>query len=490
MILSLTDFAMVDKYCRLRFHIQGRINQLTKYFKYSKHIQPHTHHKFYEEINELKKLTHQVDEITVSPKNGETMLKVSSRYKDIRHQWQMYPKKFPDHCIKIFNQYVKTKYNPEIEIQHMKNNNAPPKQIQKRKEEIRIMKKFLENIEKSQQEKRKKELLNRLSIEIETRTQEGWYLIFNTLTVDNENLSRVFPAKAGSPSVSKKTKNYWTEYIRKCNNEFNKAKYGKRKNAKIAKQNNEISNTYFAVVERGSRNGRKHIHVLHALAKLPKNFSDPNKGRQIPNHREIQEMKKWWKYGNSSPIAVRLSGFDNFTKNKWRWPVTNINNNWQPIPEKPPAALVNYLGKYITKSYNDFKNGGKTWRTRISPQMARPILNQKLQTLPEKIKQQILAQPNLNCNVGTKKKPNALSKKLLMKQMEKKNFIKLYHEALQSPQNALIKRTLSLIQGTPEYSPRNYGNSMITESEQMDVYKHFPKPKYKISIKGNHEQYV
>jgi len=191
----------------------------------------------------------------------------------------------------------------------------------------------------------------RLKEEIELRVSQGWYCVFNTLTVRNEDYTKVF--ETGS--------RLWAFYIRDIDRIVGSLVHGSI--PKAAKLRVESPyHTYFGVVERGSRAGRLHIHVVHLMKEIPPSWKrDPNRGSAVPEKRIIDPLREFWPYGWSMPTAARFSGEDPFGRLGWRWPVKNK----LPITAKPPAALAFYLAKYITKSYASDK-GNEQWRTRMS----------------------------------------------------------------------------------------------------------------------------
>lgn len=185
----------------------------------------------------------------------------------------------------------------------------------------------------------------------------GWYLIFQTLTVRPEHINEVFGrgSKCFSRYVEKITRSVKAE----C---FGSVRAGAGENV----------HEYFAVVEHGSTTGHLHIHVLHMVKALPKNWqTDPNKGLRTPALRQLVmrpvEKKRrkddgkyevyhvghreWlWPYGYMTPIALRTGAGDVWSRKLgWRWPVDR--DTLQPIPAVKPGRVVGYIAKYLTKAY-------------------------------------------------------------------------------------------------------------------------------------------
>ena len=99
----------------------------------------------------------------------------------------------------------------------------------------------------------------RLRYEAYQRLKEGWYLIFNTLTVDASNFDLVF---------SKDSK-AWTNYVRLVDRSIGIQIFGSWRNALQARRVGDEFHSYYAVCEQGSTTGRLHIHVLHFCRRLP-----------------------------------------------------------------------------------------------------------------------------------------------------------------------------------------------------------------------------
>jgi len=197
----------------------------------------------------------------------------------------------------------------------------------------------------------------RMIEEIEHRAAQGWYIVFNTLTVSNTNYKEVF--SKGSQS--------WRNYVHMIDNAVGSEIHGNVRKAEFAKASDPF-HSYFGVVERGSRHGRLHIHVIHCMKAIPACWKrDPNRVNGPSTKREIVPMKKFWRYGHSVPIACRFADSDAFGRLGWCWPTVREGNRFVPIPRKPPIAIARYMCKYILKAYEKpLKKGVFTWRTRIS----------------------------------------------------------------------------------------------------------------------------
>ncbi len=195
----------------------------------------------------------------------------------------------------------------------------------------------------------------RMIEEITLRAEQGWYIVFNTLTVDNTNYDKVF--EKGSMA--------WRDYVRGIERVIGSEIYGNIRDADAAKRTSPF-HSYFGVVERGKLHGRLHIHVIHCLKTIPGRWKgDPNACVGPPKNRQIVGMKVFWPHGHSQPIACRFSDHDAFGRIGWCWPVRRRGGRWEPIPTKPPIAIARYMCKYLLKAFSSDK-GKYQWRTRIS----------------------------------------------------------------------------------------------------------------------------
>ena len=178
------------------------------------------------------------------------------------------------------------------------------------------------------------QLMYLLTAEFEYALANGWFVVFNTLTVADWSHDIVF--SKGSRA--------WTDYVRRVE----RASPGA---------------TVFGVVEHGSKTGRLHIHCLHFLPSLPSGCVDPNAGLVHATNRVIDGFRRFWSYGHSMPIAVRLATRDSFSALGWRWPADIVDGRILPTDKKHYEAVVAYLIKYVSKSYAQPKEFYQ-WRTR------------------------------------------------------------------------------------------------------------------------------
>lgn len=232
-----------------------------------------------------------------------------------------------------------------------------------------------------------------LEHEIAFRVHQGWYMIFGTLTVAPEHYSQVFDR--GSP--------HWQNYIDKVDNRIAKATYG---SVRKAKQMQLDYHTYFACVERGSKNGRLHVHVLHLVKELPEGTTDPNYGLLIPINRQIFTLTECWPHGHTTFLAVRTGNNDAYARKKWRWPVDKITK--QAIVSKGPMAVAGYITKYVTKQLNQTDREKYVWRVRKSRSLGRDIIRQLLSNLSNEQLLMIAKNPTIRIRMNNRYHPTSV----------------------------------------------------------------------------------
>lgn len=205
---------------------------------------------------------------------------------------------------------------------------------------------LLENLTEAGRQARAAQHEQALLFETAYRAEQGYFMLFNTLTVAAGNYQKIF---------AEDNKAFQT-YIRHF--------------TRLVKGNH----TYMAVVEEGSQTGRLHLHVMHFFKQLPEKATDPNKGRDIPNYQELTCFKNLWPYGLSKPIMVRYSTQDAYSKAGYRWPIDPKTGTARRF--RSPLAIAGYCSKYILKSYSSEKREKTLWRVRKSHQLGVPVLTE------------------------------------------------------------------------------------------------------------------
>lgn len=179
------------------------------------------------------------------------------------------------------------------------------------------------------------EYRQRLNYECSLALRNGWYLVFDTVTLDPRHVASF----ANSPNAIR-------DYCRSIGRLVNQAC------GLAARESTVNTYKYFCVPEYGTQNGRLHFHLIHMMKALPLGSIDPNLapvfrgGVSIRARREVGTLKGLWPYGFSTPIACRYSN-DAYSRSGWLWPT---DSKGTPIPNKPIIAVARYITKYITKN--------------------------------------------------------------------------------------------------------------------------------------------
>lgn len=397
--LKKSDF-LIYKECRLYNSISSRIKSLCfqkkihddmslKYFEaYSLNSDVPLERDFNSEIKKLEKLRARLDCYSfISHSIVDYRLNwniddiqelnnyenYSLEYFDVYQTWKTeFPDTLQEHVEKVLPFYVPRRNTLKdrlhclqkelLQSRRVSNIERVKKlesDVMKEKFRVSCVEVFMSKIKQSSLEARKSELLSRLYIEANYRVKQGWFVVFNTLTVRPECEEDVFFKGA------KAYKNYCRRLDRKVGIRI----FGSWRKAEFYRREGGEFHTHFAVVERGKKTGKLHIHSMHFFRSLPFDSIDPNMGKKYPYYREIQEMKseKIWPYGHSTPIAVRFHSGDAFGSIGWRWPVErNQQGVYVPLKSNPVDAVICYVGKYLEKEYKQRKEDEIRWRTKIS----------------------------------------------------------------------------------------------------------------------------
>ncbi len=181
---------------------------------------------------------------------------------------------------------------------------------------------------KAQYKSRGAQWTQRVLNEMRIAHEKGWYIVFDTLSLADSWVRRFYEDKT-----------CLRDYFRNIQRSVMAAE------GIPVKSPGFDGYRYYCTPEYGSKEGRLHFHVVHLMRTLPAGARDPNINVMKRTKREIQCLKKHWKYGFTSPIAVRYTG-DAFTRDGWLWPQ---DSNGQAIPSKPWQAVAFYVTKYVTK---------------------------------------------------------------------------------------------------------------------------------------------
>ncbi|AJK28213.1 putative replication initiation protein [Eel River basin pequenovirus] len=326
--------------------------------------------------------------------------------------------------------------------------------------------KSLKNLKENSLKARKAELLTRLEYELEYRIKNGWYCIFNTLTVNESSIEKVF----------EKGSRIFSDYVRSLDRGVGIAIHKNWRQAVTKRKEGNEFHTYFAVVERGTKNGRLHIHVIHMMKELPNGCVDPNAGRAIPNRREVTYLKRYWKYGYSAPIAVRFNTNDAFGKKYWRFPVKEVaKNRFESLECKDAGSIIGYIGKYMTKEYDKpLEKEYVTWRTRLTRTLGTQIMKSLCRVVT---KNQLLLLMTMKSTKEMKvlEKPLPLYKlrtiatQEYMRRSLTNQPLKIWESLIcLTPRMSLLTHVKSMIQEKWTYRLQNYGITMTQIMSNME----------------------
>jgi len=178
---------------------------------------------------------------------------------------------------------------------------------------------------------RHNEYLSRLDVELARAVRDGWFVVFDSLTIDPAKEDAFF---ADPEAIRDHVRTLGRRVASACGQ-------------KVALGFDNVFR-YLGVPEFGRKNGRLHFHLIYLCKRLPRGSYDPNIGRRVRNRREVEAFR-CWRYGFQSPKACRYSD-DAFTRCGWLWPVDKLG---RPLVCKPPIAVARYVAKYIGKSFKE-----------------------------------------------------------------------------------------------------------------------------------------
>ncbi len=185
--------------------------------------------------------------------------------------------------------------------------------------------------------------------EVALAHSRGWFMVFDTLTIEESQMDEVF--SEGSPIL--------TNYIKRIRRAVCA---GSGLSVSQSKGVEDDHYRYFAIVQHGSLRGRLHYHFFHLCKALPLGSADPNHPAMVyPDRREVYSFKKFWPHGRSQPLSVRYSCDDAFSRARWRWPVKRdkVSGDYFPVAAGGIMAVVNYVAGYISKTEESLK-----WKTK------------------------------------------------------------------------------------------------------------------------------
>ncbi|AGC34600.1 protein A* [Enterobacteria phage ID204 Moscow/ID] len=201
--------------------------------------------------------------------------------------------------------------------------------------------------------------VQRLMNAMRTAHTEGWYVVFDTLTLADDRLKDFYD----NPNALR-------DYFRDIGRMVLTAE------GRSVHDSSADCYQYFCVPEYGTQHGRLHFHAVHLMRTLPLGSIDPNFGKLVRTNRQINSLQNTWPYGYSMPIAVRYSQ-DAFSRAGWLWPV---DTKGEPLKATSYMAVGFYVAKYVNKKSDiDMASkglGNKEWNN---------SLKTKINLLPKKI---------------------------------------------------------------------------------------------------------
>lgn len=462
---SISTYCRSDKYLRLYNRINSRISSIKYQYslglKLGRTVDPAL---YISDLRSLSRLLFRLD-------NNCVIRNTSLRYKRV---YQVFNRRFPtkveDHCMCLFGFYYAKKSNHRRCLDILKKDldlkkslgmctKSVSKNLKDEEFKVNFYESYLNDVKVRCLQARKNELLTRLRLEVLQRVNEGWYLIFDTLTVEPRYEKVVF----GKGSTA------WSDYIRSFTRYLSIESDGSWRKSLVKQKVEGKNHYYFSVVEEGNVSGKLHIHVLHMVKSLPKGASDPSAGRpHLSYRREISFFKHFWKYGHSHPLPARFNNSDVYAKLGWLWPMSRdkVTGKLSDIKCGSGGAIVGYIGKYLTKSYVPRKEG-LAWRVRMTRNLGRKIP----QAIVDKANpNQLMLLINGWKMLKMKSQINCLPTKMIQV-MALKRLIMLMTSSIQmsmlslfrelKPKDVIIKSLKSQIWGTVSPIPRTSGHTRV-----------------------------
>lgn len=473
---SLSSF-LVDKHFRLFNSIRSRINALIFQRDYCiKYLKDFN-------VTGIAAVSKDIDDLSVLCSRLVLNSLVSNEiYLEVMRDFKKYPRKMSDHAYLTLGHYVPRRLNLYVNLNILNEQRLSylhkglsvdhiDDLIDLENKNVKTYIDFIKRTKARCLNARKAELKARLWLEMMLRVKQGWFIIFDTLTVENSNHEVVFGEKS----------TVWKDYIRLVDRSIGIKIHGNWLSAVRARSVGDEFHTYFAVIERGSQSGRLHIHVLHFMKVLPENCVDPNVGRGVCNYREITGFKRLWRcYGYSTPIAVRFNNSDAYAKIGWRWPVKldEKSGMFKDIDCKRPDGIVHYMGKYLTKEYNKSINKEDVkWRVRVSQNLGKTILKKIIKSCSPKLCELILRTRSTKVMlVRNHPVPMTMIKRMAMRKLLKRFYrltpTKLWNTLLGlKPLEGIMTQVRAMIAKVPWYSPVNTGVLMILDFLEMGGFE-------------------
>lgn len=458
---SPSEVSSSNKFLRLQYKIYSRIRFINKMWRIFKSTG-------YNDFNEQFVL----DDLSILADlqcrlvSCHTISLPDSVYCDVLREFSEFPPTNREHIQRLFNYYLSYKRDFRRKERVLKDSGCS---------DLYLREKFindfiqgrLDDLHLKTYRARRFEYINRMRMELRSRSQEGWFFIFNTLTVRTEDLDEVF-VKSQSSSDSA-----WRKYIRDFDNLCAISSFGSVHKARQAKRSGVEYHKYFAVVEHGSLHGRLHIHVLHYVRNLPIGCLDPNRSKSVGVYEEIEFLKSLWSYGRSCPKALRYSSLDAFGRLGWKWPHKLKSGILVPLNAGSVDGIAFYMAKYMSKSFEEFKGDIRIWRIRLSKNLGLVLIKSKVRTLKKTILLKMLQFKVIPIKICGLRIPLTLWRRMIFRMMKFRQLAKVYSVALLRSPKTLLERLRAMIQGLPPLRYQSSGSLMMTHSERSAVSKAF-----------------
>lgn len=315
---------------------------------------------------------------------------------------------------------------------------------------------------KAQANSRRNETIQRIHNEMTLRHSQGWYFIFDTLTLSNDCVQQFY-----------ETKTALRDYFRVVSRKVLSAE------GRPVKESSSDCYSYICVPEFGGETGRLHFHIVHFMRTLPSGTVDPNFGKQKRIYRQVDTLRGLWKYGFTQPIAVRYSG-DAFTKRGW---LTPVDKDGKSVDSKPMIAVAHYVAKYINKKTEQeliSKNvSGEKWNNYLQNEMKLMPKTLFRTRMTRGFGMHVASMKNLSNNAllqMTRLSANVTKMPSVLKRNAKKELrSRLVHLSLTDvlelkPKTMnLLKSFRDLIQKTHQFNPQNFTDLLTPKLNPSDI---------------------
>lgn len=294
---------------------------------------------------------------------------------------------------------------------------------------------------------RQNEYLSRLDVELARAVRDGWFVVFDSLTIDPSKEDAFF---ADPQAIRDHVRSLGRRVAAACGQ-------------KVALGFDNVFR-YLGVPEFGRKNGRLHFHLIYLCKRLPRGSFDPNIGRRVRNRREVESFR-CWPYGFQSPKACRFAD-DAFTRAGWLWPV---DSTLRPLACKPPIAVARYVAKYIGKSFKERDEWQASNQSRKSQFRLR--MTRGFGQMPDLSKLSLSVLLELSCLHFSVTKSARLLRRGALRTMSLRlaGLSIADYLGLMNPQRGLLERLRDLTASFPSLSQRSSIAELIPKLRATDI---------------------